>query len=62
MIVAEKGELLFVFNLHPSNSYQGYRVGTAWPGKYKVTPDPPRPSTNNPTSEVNVCIARQQFI
>ena len=23
MIVAEKGELLFVFNFHPSQSYQG---------------------------------------
>jgi len=39
MIVAEKGELLFVFNLHPSNSYQSYRVGTAWGGKYKVVLD-----------------------
>jgi len=39
MIVAEKGELLFVFNLHPSNSYQAYRVGTAWGGKYKVVLD-----------------------
>ncbi|KDD75589.1 hypothetical protein H632_c603p0, partial [Helicosporidium sp. ATCC 50920] len=27
IIVAERGELLFVFNLHPSNSYADYRVG-----------------------------------
>uniref|UniRef100_A0A6U4WMG1 1,4-alpha-glucan branching enzyme n=1 Tax=Hemiselmis andersenii TaxID=464988 RepID=A0A6U4WMG1_HEMAN len=39
MIVAEKGELLFVFNMHPSNSYQGYRVGTSWGGKYKIVLD-----------------------
>jgi len=39
LIVAEKGELLFVFNFHPTQSYQGYKVGCAWPGKYKIVLD-----------------------
>jgi 1,4-alpha-glucan branching enzyme len=34
LIVAEKGELLFVFNLHPTNSYSSYRIGTCWPGEH----------------------------
>jgi len=39
LIVAEKGELLFIFNFHPSNSYQGYKIGCGTPGKYKVVLD-----------------------
>jgi len=39
MIVAEKGELLFIFNFHTTNSYQGYRVGCRYPGKYKIVLD-----------------------
>ncbi len=37
LIVAEKGELLFVFNLHPTNSYSSYRIGTCWPGEHSWT-------------------------
>lgn len=29
VIVFEKGDLLFVFNFHPSKSYENYRVGTS---------------------------------
>jgi 1,4-alpha-glucan branching enzyme len=30
MIIYEKGNLLFIFNFHGSNSYQDYHVGTKW--------------------------------
>lgn len=43
VIVFEKGDLVFVFNFHWSNSYSNYRVGCLKPGKYKValeTDDP----------------------
>ena len=36
IIVFEKGDLVFVFNFHWSNSYFDYRVGCLKPGKYKV--------------------------
>lgn len=36
MIVLERGDLVMVFNFHPSNSYQDYRVGCLLPGPYKV--------------------------
>ena len=36
LIVAEKGDLVFVFNFHPVNSYSDYRVGTKHAGPYKV--------------------------
>ena len=36
VIVMERGDLLFVFNFHPTNSYQDYRVGCSSPGDYKV--------------------------
>ncbi|KAJ1877091.1 alpha-1,4-glucan branching enzyme, partial [Kickxella alabastrina] len=37
MVLAfERGGLLWVFNFHPTNSYTDYRIGTAWPGKYRV--------------------------
>ena len=39
IIVAEKGPLLFIFNFHPTNSYQGYRIGAAHAGKYKIVLD-----------------------
>ena len=39
VIVFERGNLLWVFNLHPSNSYPDYRVGTHWAGKYKIELD-----------------------
>jgi 1,4-alpha-glucan branching enzyme len=36
VIVFEKGDLVFMFNFHWSNSYFDYRVGCLKPGKYKV--------------------------
>ena len=36
LIVVERGDLVFVFNLHPVNSYTDYRVGALLPGPYKV--------------------------
>jgi len=36
MIVVERGDLVFVFNFHPSNTYEGYRVGCLNEGPYKV--------------------------
>lgn len=39
VIVFERGELVFVFNFHPENTYDGYKVGCDKPGKYKVALD-----------------------
>ena len=36
LIVVERGDLVFVFNFHPVNSYTDYRVGALLPGPYKV--------------------------
>jgi hypothetical protein len=36
VIVFERGNLVFVFNFHWTNSYSDYRVGCLKPGKYKV--------------------------
>ncbi|SCV68063.1 BQ2448_184 [Microbotryum intermedium] len=36
VIVFERGNLLFVFNFHPTNSFTDYRVGTDWPGKHAI--------------------------
>lgn len=36
MIVFERGDLVFVFNFHWTNSYSDYRIGCLKPGKYKV--------------------------
>ncbi|KAJ3372781.1 alpha-1,4-glucan branching enzyme, partial [Kappamyces sp. JEL0680] len=36
MIAFEKDSLLFVFNLHPTNSFSDYRIGTKFSGKLKV--------------------------
>ncbi|XP_004246561.1 1,4-alpha-glucan-branching enzyme 2-2, chloroplastic/amyloplastic isoform X1 [Solanum lycopersicum] len=44
MIVFERGNLVFVFNFHWTNSYSDYRIGCLKPGKYKVvldSDDPP---------------------
>lgn len=38
MIVFERGDLVFVFNFHPTMSYRDYRVGCREPGQYKVGP------------------------
>ncbi|KAG6509597.1 hypothetical protein ZIOFF_027597 [Zingiber officinale] len=39
VIVFERGDLIFVFNFHPENTYNGYKVGCDLPGKYKVALD-----------------------
>ena len=36
LIVAERGDLVFVFNFHPTNSYTDYRIGCFQPGPYKI--------------------------
>jgi len=38
-IVFERGNLVFVFNFHPENTYDGYKVGCDLPGKYRVALD-----------------------
>ncbi|XP_054801932.1 1,4-alpha-glucan-branching enzyme 1, chloroplastic/amyloplastic-like isoform X1 [Prosopis cineraria] len=39
VIVFERGDLVFVFNFHWTNSYSDYRVGCLKPGKYKIVLD-----------------------
>ncbi|XP_022946220.1 1,4-alpha-glucan-branching enzyme 1, chloroplastic/amyloplastic-like [Cucurbita moschata] len=39
VIVFERGDLVFVFNFHPINTYDGYKVGCDIPGKYRVALD-----------------------
>lgn len=39
VIVAERGPLLFVFNFSPSNDYEGLKVATPVPGKFRVALD-----------------------
>ncbi|CDR41381.1 CYFA0S07e01398g1_1 [Cyberlindnera fabianii] len=36
VLVFEKGGLLFIFNIHPTNSYTDYRCGVDVPGTYKI--------------------------
>ena len=43
VIVVERGDLVLVFNFHPTQSYSDYRVGCMNPGAYKVNPPPPPP-------------------
>lgn len=39
VIIGERGELLFVFNFHVSNSYMSYKVGVGEPGKWRLVLD-----------------------
>ncbi|XP_028784874.1 1,4-alpha-glucan-branching enzyme 1, chloroplastic/amyloplastic isoform X1 [Neltuma alba] len=39
VIVFERGNLVFVFNFHWTNSYSDYRVGCLKPGKYRIVLD-----------------------
>ncbi|KAI7741948.1 hypothetical protein M8C21_024025 [Ambrosia artemisiifolia] len=39
VVVFERGDLVFVFNFHPYNTYDGYKVGCDSPGKYRVALD-----------------------
>lgn len=36
LVVLERGDVVMVFNFHPTNSYQDYRVGCLLPGPHKV--------------------------
>ena len=36
LIVVERGDLVFVWNFHPTNSYTNYRIGCYKDGQYKV--------------------------
>ncbi|CAL0309935.1 unnamed protein product [Lupinus luteus] len=39
VIVFERGNLVFVFNFHWTNSYSDYKIGCFYPGKYKIVLD-----------------------
>ncbi|CAO2833745.1 unnamed protein product [Amaranthus hypochondriacus] len=39
VIVFERGDLVFVFNFHPVNAYEGYKIGCDLPGRYRVALD-----------------------
>jgi 1,4-alpha-glucan branching enzyme len=43
VIVFERGELVFVFNFHPTSDYEGFKVGCDVPGKYRVALDSDAP-------------------
>lgn len=36
MIVFERGELVYIFNFHPNNSYENYLIGTYWDSPHMV--------------------------
>ncbi|ORY90097.1 glycoside hydrolase superfamily [Leucosporidium creatinivorum] len=36
VVVFERGNLLFIFNFHPTESFTDYRVGTDWAGEYSI--------------------------
>jgi hypothetical protein len=36
VVVFERGNLLWIFNFHPTESFTDYRVGTDWAGEYRV--------------------------
>ncbi|CAG8726671.1 29437_t:CDS:10, partial [Racocetra persica] len=36
LIVFERGNLLWIFNFHPTNSFTDYKIGTEWAGDYKI--------------------------
>jgi len=39
IIAFEKGDLLFIFNFHPSKSFEHYRIGTKWASEHKILLD-----------------------
>jgi len=39
MLSFERGGLVWIFNFHPTKSYEGYRLGVCHPGKYKIVLD-----------------------
>jgi 1,4-alpha-glucan branching enzyme len=36
LIVFERGNLLWIFNFHPTQSFADYKIGTEWAGKYSI--------------------------
>lgn len=36
VIVFERATTIFIFNFHPTNSYQDYRIAVEMPGKYPL--------------------------
>ncbi|KAL0182514.1 hypothetical protein M9458_021889, partial [Cirrhinus mrigala] len=47
VIVFERANLLFIFNFHPCNSYNDYRVAVEHAGKYPFTRDLQKASTSS---------------
>lgn len=39
VIVYEKGDLIFIFNFHPTQSYQDYAIGTYWASDHFIVFD-----------------------
>jgi 1,4-alpha-glucan branching enzyme len=39
IIAFEKGDLLFVFNFHPSKSFENYRIGSKWASEHIILLD-----------------------
>jgi 1,4-alpha-glucan branching enzyme len=39
LIVFEKGDLVFIFNFHPYQSFEHYRIGTRWASEHKIILD-----------------------
>lgn len=39
LIIFEKGDLIFIFNFHPTKSYEHYRVGTHWASEHVIILD-----------------------
>jgi len=63
VIVAERGDLVFVFNFHPTNSYTDYRVGCYQPGPYKIALSSDEPvfgGYKNASKEYDATYATQQ--
>mgnify|MGYP001059472609 FL=1 len=46
IMVFERGPVLFVFNFHPSKSFEHYRVGTKWPYEHIILLDTDQKSFN----------------
>jgi len=36
LITFERGNLLWIFNFHPTQSFADYKIGTEWAGKYSI--------------------------
>eukprot|EP00891_Asterochloris_glomerata_P008249 jgi/Astpho2/8249/Aster-01334 len=64
LVIFERGDLVFVFNFHPTNSYSDYRVGCKNPGDYKImlsSDEPVFGGFSNVTKNSDVTFASTQF-